>query len=732
MSKKVPKIKSFLTLLSLLLFLVFFAGCADDGDNGRDGTDADPAVTDDLQAQIDELVAANEELQAELEAAGAGESCAVCHGEDRDWDVAAVHTTNDAVLTNGDLIATVTGITETVGGILTVAFSVEDQAAAGVAGLLPSRIYAVDIVPAGVGENIYDTDYPERWAYERADSTGLVAQAGYSLGTWTDLTGGDYTYEMAIAVGGDADNDVVDPLVDEPDNDPTDGDYAADFARTNTQRVVMRLGADGYNNAVLIQDFVLGAAAGDAVTLADPARVLAPTDGCKKCHSDRMEEAAHAGGYLDTRACVVCHSPIGHYGEEMLADDAWLTALIHKIHSAIEMPAFDDRYTINGEDRSYDAVTYPQDPKDCAVCHTGNENMTDAWQTNPTKEACGTCHVDVDFATGVGHGPSDSGASGGAQATNEFCVACHPDTGDDSFGGSITAVHDVTITPAYTTTITLSADANADAVYEAGEEILVTVTVTGATGDYDGAAVGAGETGFTKANLYVYGPRAEAVPVLATGSTTDPAYVAGTLPTQSHNMMVGGTDAQVMTDADGFKYQLLAIPEDLEPGTYMVMAYVTHTSSSGFYRTTTGTDGWALTTIQIGTATEEEKIAGDGCNDCHQQSDGDIAWGSMYHRSYFGTDGCIGCHDKSGNHADPIANRVHAVHAASATGDLLAADWSEITYPQDSANCVTCHDSGNDSYLTNPLAQACQGCHGDNDGAKNHMILNGADFPAEE
>ena len=87
-----------------------------------------------------------------------------------------------------------------------------------------------------------------------------------------------------------------------------------------------------------------------------------------------------------------------------------------------------------------------------------------------------------------------------------------------------------------------------------------------------------------------------------------------------------------MTDNTGFKYQLSAIPDTLEPGTYMVMAYVTDSTS----RVIPGgqnykIDGWVYTTFKIGVAEDTPRVAGDSCEKCHTQAD----WGSMYHRSYF-------------------------------------------------------------------------------------------------
>jgi hypothetical protein len=140
-------------------------------------------------------------------------------------------------------------------------------------------------------------------------------------------------------------------------------------------------------------------------------------------------------------------------------------------------------------------------------------------------------------------------------------------------------------------------------------------------------------------------------------------------------------------------------------------------------------------TFQVGTDTPEAKVAGE-CTGCHQQKN----FSTYAHRSYFGTDGCLACHDQSGNHADPLPNRVHAVHAASTAGDLTNVPgeepsrvWDEITFPRDlNSSCAACHNSGNDSHRGNPEGSwgfACIGCHADTDGARAHMTQMGSPFP---
>ena len=172
-----------------------------------------------------------------------------------------------------------------------------------------------------------------------------------------------------------------------------------------------------------------------------------------------------------------------------------------------------------------------------------------------------------------------------------------------------------------------------------------------------------------------------------------------------------GADAQVTTDSDGLKYLLMDNIGDLEPGTYMVRF------EGRDYGAVSGSD-YVTASSAVFTATEEPKLSGEACTNCHGATVMHLQ-GSYAHYQPFNTDGCLACHDKSGNHADYIGNRAHAVHSASATGDLalsggLPRNWSEVTFPQDVNNCTICHtDTAVDTPVwRNPNEVVCGGCHG--------------------
>ena len=93
-------------------------------------------------------------------------------------------------------------------------------------------------------------------------------------------------------------------------------------------------------------------------------------------------------------------------------------------------------YQIIGDQQSlndFSSIIYPQDVRNCTTCHQ-QATQANNWMTNPTRAACGSCHDNVNFATGLNH-------PGGVQSDDTQCSICHQaDTGLE-FDLSVTGVH---------------------------------------------------------------------------------------------------------------------------------------------------------------------------------------------------------------------------------------------------------------------------------------------------
>lgn len=705
-------------------------------------------------------------------AASSAETCSICHGAGKIADIAVAHP-DDPAFTGSEVMLSNIALTNNA-GTARVNFDLTFTDGTPVTTIDGNpvdvdmfRFMMADLVPAGTptdpgGHNwgTFDTAYWERWVYERTPGT-----TGYPQGVLTDNGGGNYTYDFFTAFGAGS------ALADAPDLDHTPG-------ASHVQRLFIRF--DGRDDPSITQravgffDFIIPLA-GNAATALDPQRQFITSSACEQCHSPNWERAAHASGYRDIKACVLCHSPLGFdtlnnedRGEFMQTNDAYASIFFHKIHGAIDIPFWTAEGRIGGQ--GYSAVSFPQvdadeELRDCAICHNndagealgGQAALIDNWKTEPSREICVSCHTNVDFDTGTNHG-------GGAQANNQFCTGCHPPTGT-GFGQSIANAHDITprvagtnetLDPGYLpenirefdVTLSLSPAPANGTHYVAGDVITVTATLADhATGTpvapsvyttpRDSAGVVGG--GLREAYVQFSGPRARPVPVLATDTFSDPNW-DGDLDTieDEHEMFVGLTDPQIKTDATGFKYQTLAIPADVEPGTYIVRVVFADygRKAAGDYHI----DSFQWQLIQIGTATVEPKVAGDACVKCHGAYDfvtgtGTAPFHDERHSVAFDTDQCLTCHHDSGHdegerlHGVPLANRVHAVHAANAEGDIYnfsthntvqsSRDWTHVTFPREIMNCNTCHNSQFDAtdntfdgtYKTLPYMMPCSGCH---------------------
>src|SRR5262249_13045851 len=80
----------------------------------------------------------------------------------------------------------------------------------------------------------------------------------------------------------------------------------------------------------------------------------------------------------------------------------------------------------------------PADPLRCESCHeqTTGAAQAAAYYSNPTATSCGSCHDDVNFATGENH-------PGGPQPNDVQCSYCHIPQGELPFDASIMGAHTV-------------------------------------------------------------------------------------------------------------------------------------------------------------------------------------------------------------------------------------------------------------------------------------------------
>ena len=108
-------------------------------------------------------------------------------------------------------------------------------------------------------------------------------------------------------------------------------------------------------------------------------------------------------------------------------------------------------------------------------CHAGG-SQSHAFATKPSRQACGSCHDDVNFASGENHG-------GGPQPNDGSCSSCHlPETGKE-FDLSVVGSHTI---PAHSSQapgvrfelIGVQSVETGNAIVAPGEHPLVTFRIT--------------------------------------------------------------------------------------------------------------------------------------------------------------------------------------------------------------------------------------------------------------
>jgi OmcA/MtrC family decaheme c-type cytochrome len=160
-------------------------------------------------------------------------------------------------------------------------------------------------------------------------------------------------------------------------------------------------------------------------------REIVEVQTCDGCHT---QLSAHGGARVETKYCVMCHNP--STTDPYSGNPLDFKQMIHKIHTGNTLPSIQ---TASGPDttptlgigywivgymqslNNFNTVLYPQDTRNCTTCHNVNlpaATQADNYLTVPTIEACGACHDNVNFATGLNH-------PGGAFQNDAACTTCH-------------------------------------------------------------------------------------------------------------------------------------------------------------------------------------------------------------------------------------------------------------------------------------------------------------------
>jgi OmcA/MtrC family decaheme c-type cytochrome len=457
-------------------------------------------------------------------------------------------------------------------------------------------------------------------------------------------------------------------------------------------------------------------------------REIVVTEACHNCHDPLTLHGRRQG----TDLCILCH-----YDETIDPDtgnDVDFREMIHKIHRGENLPSVQagTPYQIIGYRSSvhdYSHVLFPQDIRNCTNCHVPEAAQADQYKNNPNMAACGSCHDDVNFATGEGH-------VGGPQVSDNFCANCHFPEGELEFDASIVGAHTIPsksnqldgINLEFLDVMNTAPGANPTVTFtlfnDMGDPIspadldTFRLSVAGPTTDYDTfireTATSATSTGNPGEFSYTF---SEPIPADAEGSFTASVEIRDSV------TLNAGLTTEMSTRDSLFNNPTF---------TFAV------TDSAPVPR---------RLSVDI-----------DNCNNCHDRL-------ALHGGQRFETQYCVMCHQPG---ADDGARRpeeelpvqsidfkfmIHRIH----TGEELmwdytvygyggsAHNYNEVVFPGDRRNCQTCH-ADQESYQVPsagllptlatdneffapipPESAACLGCH-DSQQAAAHAFLNAAPF----
>jgi OmcA/MtrC family decaheme c-type cytochrome len=164
-------------------------------------------------------------------------------------------------------------------------------------------------------------------------------------------------------------------------------------------------------------------------------RDLIKTETCNGCHDPLAE---HGGSRRSMELCNLCHTP--QTVDPDTGNTVDMPVMIHKIHMGEDLPSVQagGKYQIIGFGQTvhdYSTVVYPGDPRNCASCHKEGVAQPNEW-LRPTRAACGSCHDNVNFATGLNHANLP-------QVSDSQCANCHTPQGELDFDVSILGAHTI-------------------------------------------------------------------------------------------------------------------------------------------------------------------------------------------------------------------------------------------------------------------------------------------------
>ena len=292
-----------------------------------------------------------------------------------------------------------------------VSFTVTNQAGVRMAALAAAdlRFNIAKLVPDPNGG-------PSNWQnYINVAASGAVQGAqeavGSAFGALVNRGDGSYTYTFAT--------DIKSGACPAPCTDAAGKALDLSYQPNLTHRVTIQQANSAYPKTAGVYDFV---PAGGALAKRD----IVLTSTCDRCH----KQLTRHGTRVDIKLCVTCHNP-GSWIAGAPNTPLDFKVQSHRIHynnNGAALPSVVAGTPNKAGNIDFSAVVFTQDVRNCTACHEGALSAQgDNWKTQPSMEACGSCHDNVYF--GAKPDPARPYQTkphpGGVMTDNSACALCH-------------------------------------------------------------------------------------------------------------------------------------------------------------------------------------------------------------------------------------------------------------------------------------------------------------------
>jgi OmcA/MtrC family decaheme c-type cytochrome len=443
-------------------------------------------------------------------------------------------------------------------------------------------------------------------------------------------------------------------------------------------------------------------------------RSVVTTNACNQCHDPLI---GHGGSRLTVELCIMCHTPQTINPDTQLTQD--MKVLIHKIHMGSSLPSVKAgtpyRIWHRGQWSDFSTIVFPQDVRNCTTCHAKEATQADNWKTNPSAAACGSCHDDVNFATGQNHVNL-------AQPDDKQCKNCHTPNAVSDLDASVPGAHVIpnnstslpglvtkvikvdNATPGNAPTVTFSVMNKSGVPVDISKITSIRVVLGGPNTDYQ------------------TGPGAIRV-------SEDPSKTAGTngvyIYTMTNKIPAGAVGSFTVSIEARNSVTLL-------PGTVIATTATDAALPVEFY----------FSVDKSNAVARRQVVSTEKCVACHADL------GFVHGGTRNATQECTICHnpslvDGTSSQSVNLAWQIHSIHRGENLTNpyvLGTTNYQEVRFPGDLRNCSTCHvgssylvenvgakalvaSPGGFTKTTPPISAACQGCH-DDIATASHALAN--------